>query len=246
LIDPAKVKPGVTYLAQAGSYVAGPCSGIGTCTGPDDCYVGASSTALKTAGLACLDGQLLRWSNASAPTGKGESRIYGHWYKDGESDVHLVDNLSSSHVKSAHVYTDVTGYTGRANSGLYYKQISGLYQLDTEFSISEHNQLQDAEHCNWINTHMDETNVCANLGMRLPTNRETTLTTIDSYWDSCNYGGAPVFSGANGVPNHSSGYTWIASATTDNGSFDYGDWTGSSDYNFDQTGSEHYIVCVAR
>ncbi len=235
---------------------------IATCTGPSNCYPseGGASNAFTTAGEVKFGSELLYWSNHAAPKGKGESYYYGHWYKASAPNTHLVDNRTSTWVQTNKIYVDLTNVDGvnitgnRAANGLYYKPISGVLALDSEFGITTHGQLFNAEHCNWVNVHMNSTNVCATIGMRLPRIREALTSSIDSRFDSCNYTGGPAISGSDGVPPYLP-YpftTWAASAVTASNSL-YAIWYGSTGDNYFYYGNSvpscgvcpiAYVSCV--
>ena len=234
------------------------CDGVGTCTDPDDCYSGAGSVALKSAGETCLNGQVLRWSNADLPIGKGENKTYGHWYKYGLPNVHLVDNYSSSWVKEGSttlgsIYinledvdgTDITG--SRAGNGLYYLATAGdgiINFLSDEGAFS--NLSKDANYCNYVNWNTPEAlknNTCGALGMRVPRIRETDALTIEEDYDSCYYSGGPSISGADGVI--SIDYSFTASAyARDSYSGNHWIW-GSGGSSYAHYSDSFGLVCVA-
>jgi len=114
------------------------------------------------------------------------------------------------------VNTDVVGYVTPAGTNIpihYTKEMSGTYKLTSDFEISEHTLSsgeKSDEGCNWVNEHMNNTNVCSARGMRLPTWNELDHASPNSTNVTCNGDASP----GTGVPAAANGtsYTWSASA----------------------------------
>ncbi|NDG27755.1 MAG: LamG domain-containing protein, partial [Proteobacteria bacterium] len=87
---------------------------------------------------------------------------------------------------------------------------------------------------------------CADKGMRLPVMYETTMTYASwmySYLPTADSITTPTWAGTtNGVPSHSSGWTWTASACPGNNKC-YWVWSGSEGYGFEYGGS-FSVRCV--
>ena len=134
----------------------------------------------------------------------------------------------------------ISSIGGKAGNGLFYTntlaQFNTTYTPQSQFGVTTHSNENDS-----INPRMNNTNICAIRGMRLPLLSETAGTS--NPWSGLTYvpsGGS--MGTANGVPSHPSGWTWTSTADT-NSSNRYWLWNGSSTSSGGYNGS-NYVRCV--
>lgn len=115
----------------------------------------------------------------------------------------------------------ISSIGNKAGNGLFYTNTSApfntAYTLQSQFGIGNHNGT-----FNYINKNMNDTNICAVRGMRLPTLAETTSSM-----------GATL-----GVPTNS-GWAWTSSSSTGGSSY-YSVW-----YQTDTTYNDYYSISLS-
>ncbi len=194
-------------------------------------------------------------TNCSAYTGSGEcalARSIGYGYFKNSSDVvarytelgkpylskweRLSDNmLLLGSQSNENILVVKTSYL-EASNGLYYTDTSTPFNIRytlTHFGIST----WVTAGCNYVNEHMNSTNICAVRGMRLPSYTETHLEGNSSY-NPCGSAGT-----SGGVPSFSEAYTWTSTTST-SGTSNYWVWRNSSSGDRRPATEEKYVRCV--
>ena len=170
--------------------------------------------------------------------------------------------LNSIVAKYDGTYWRKLGSTGKVLSGDFAQEINDniiagvagnglLYTKDNvaPFTNSNSQTLQghfgvttwSVEAMNYVNPRGNTTNICESIGMLLPILSETNAT--NNPWGGVTYiptGGS--MGTADGVPNHSSGWTWTSTSWTYSTSY-YWRWnaSGGSVYSYDYN---NYVRCV--
>lgn len=127
---------------------------------------------------------------------------------------------------------------GVAGNGLVYTGTTGVfgttYDTSTHFgALYNHGTAT----CDYVNTNMNTTNVCATRGMRLPTYLETQIPNTYPGLNPCGAGG-----NASGIPSHANGYFFISTASAYNSVAYFGVAQNNTTYHSNLATT--YIRCV--
>lgn len=137
--------------------------------------------------------------------------------------------------------TTTSNIGGVAANGLIYTDtntpFNTTYRIDTQFGVTTWSTAE----MNSVNPRGNTSNICETRGMLLPRLDETTGST--NPWGGLTYVPAGGSMGnANGVPSHTSGYTWTASSFT-SGTSAYWIWSGTNTTTHHYT-DDYYVRCV--